>query len=432
MQLERDLPVYDSVLLLQGPVGPFFAKFGRWLRSRGSDVFKVNFNLGDDVFYRDGAFRFTDPMQDFSEYLQRLVMITGAKAIFVFGEMRPMHKIAIKLAASMGVEVWAFEEGFVRPGYLTLENVTHRVREMHYVIHSTEQPEADEPIASRWVFYKMALKAFCYFTATMLGFWRYPHYQHHKPATVAEGARWVLALYRRVAYRFVDWFRERRVLNGLRKNFFLVPLQVHNDYAVSARSDVDSIEQFIERVLVSFAEHGPNWKHLVFKHHPLDRGHRQYSSLIRRVSKRLGIQGRVHYLHDSNGPELMKASLGVVLINSTMGLQALHHQIPVLMVGRAFYESMAKRGWGQLRYFWLNGRAAQASMRDGFKLRLIRATQVPGSFYDTSWVDRMIPDYEGGALRRQANRVKLDQNTTILKKYDQHNAQRGVDSRASS
>ncbi|TFV01348.1 capsule biosynthesis protein, partial [Bacillus stratosphericus] len=40
------------ILLLQGPVGPFFKTFSQWLtENRRKTVFKLNFNYGDEVFY---------------------------------------------------------------------------------------------------------------------------------------------------------------------------------------------------------------------------------------------------------------------------------------------------------------------------------------------------------------------------------------------
>ena len=40
----------DRILLLQGPVGHFFRDFARWLEQRGKQVFKINFNAGDEAF----------------------------------------------------------------------------------------------------------------------------------------------------------------------------------------------------------------------------------------------------------------------------------------------------------------------------------------------------------------------------------------------
>ena len=40
-----------KVLLLQGPVGPFFRNFARELEGNGFQVYKINFNGGDRFFY---------------------------------------------------------------------------------------------------------------------------------------------------------------------------------------------------------------------------------------------------------------------------------------------------------------------------------------------------------------------------------------------
>lgn len=432
MILHRDLPAYDRVLLLQGPVGPFFSKFARLLSARGTDVYKVNFNLGDDLFYPTRAFHYREPLEQFGEYLERLVAVTGVKAIFCFGEMRPMHQIAIQLAKRLGIEVWAFEEGFIRPGYITLESVTHRVRELHYVIHSKDVPQLDAPApAGRWTFQRMASQAVAYFAATAFGCLAYPHYCHHKPTTLAEAGRWARSYWRKYLYRAVDVQDERWLAQRHHKNFFLVPLQVHNDFAVTARSEVASVEDFIAKVMESFARHSAPERLLVFKHHPMDRGHKQYGALIRRLARRLGLSGRVLYLHDSNAPALMKACLGVVVINSTIGLQALYHRVPVLMVGRAFYESLATRGWSQLQSFWANGPEPQERVGEDLRVRLIRSTQIPGSFYDTGWMKALMPKSDRTLLHWLADRVEWRHNTIDrLIFHGQSPAQRGAHSRA--
>ena len=45
-------PSKESVLLLQGPVGPFFSRIAEDLSQRGFVVHKINFNGGDKLFYR--------------------------------------------------------------------------------------------------------------------------------------------------------------------------------------------------------------------------------------------------------------------------------------------------------------------------------------------------------------------------------------------
>lgn len=97
------------------------------------------------------------------------------------------------------------------------------------------------------------------------------------------------------------------------------------------------MRDFIQEVVISFAKEADTSLHLVFKHHPMDRGYRHYGQLLRELASEYGLDGRVHYMCDVHLPTLMKHSLGVVTINSTTGIQALHHGKPVIALGRAIY-----------------------------------------------------------------------------------------------
>ena len=55
--LLNDIPNYQRVLLLQGPIGPFFRRLARFLEERGTDVFKINFNAGNKPEYTAAAAR---------------------------------------------------------------------------------------------------------------------------------------------------------------------------------------------------------------------------------------------------------------------------------------------------------------------------------------------------------------------------------------
>src|SRR5256885_12968535 len=51
----RDTLHAKRVLLLQGPVGPFFRRLATLLRAAGAEVHKVNFNGGDCLFFPTDA-----------------------------------------------------------------------------------------------------------------------------------------------------------------------------------------------------------------------------------------------------------------------------------------------------------------------------------------------------------------------------------------
>ncbi|HBD34416.1 MAG TPA: capsule biosynthesis protein, partial [Cupriavidus sp.] len=49
---------------------------------------------------------------------------------------------------------------------------------------------------------------------------------------------------------------------------------------------------------------------------------------------------------------LLRRSSGVVTVNSTMGVQALHHGVPVMTLGRSFYGHTRMTWQGTLDEFW--------------------------------------------------------------------------------
>ena len=108
--------------MLQGPMGPFFERLAGTLRAHGQQVWKVNFNAGDDWFFGgDRVFQFRDPLDQWPACLRRLIAELRLDAIVLFGQSRRMHQMAIAEAQALGVTVFVFEEGYVRPDYVTLE-----------------------------------------------------------------------------------------------------------------------------------------------------------------------------------------------------------------------------------------------------------------------------------------------------------------------
>src|ERR1700761_657857 len=115
-------PEKPLVLLLQGPVGPFFRELHQELLDRGFDVLKVNFNGGDLLFSpRSDVCNFRGSPQDWGAWLQSLMSDQPLAAIVLFGDGRPYHMEALRVAGEQGVVTWCLEEGYLRPGYVTCE-----------------------------------------------------------------------------------------------------------------------------------------------------------------------------------------------------------------------------------------------------------------------------------------------------------------------
>ena len=144
---------------------------------------------------------------------------------------------------------------------------------------------------------------------------KFPEYEHHRALRVfSEGMCWIRSGIRKTWYKVSERSISQRLIRGQEK-YFLVPLQVHNDTQVTQHSDYGGVEEFIERVIISFASAAPDVS-LVFKHHPYDRGYKTYRKQIQSLAKRHNVSGRVHYVHDTDLPLLLQNAEGSVLILS--------------------------------------------------------------------------------------------------------------------
>lgn len=385
----QELLSHDRTLLLQGPMGPFFAQLAQVLRAHGQQVWKVNFNGGDEFFFppAEGVLRFDRPGAEWSEYLRGLLQTRAIDAIVLFGQTRRLHEQALALATSLGVRVFVFEEGYLRPDYVTLEvggvNADSSLPRDTAFYRAQERQDEPDPLPTGQNFWGVAELAMRYSWALWRARAQFPHYEHHRCLhPVREGSRWLLGGWRKWRSRWTERHMQAQLSDpACRKRYFLVPLQVHNDAQIVRHSRFGSVAEFIVEVLESFAQHAPQDQLLVFKHHPLDRPYNDYRALIRDHAARLGLDGRVHYLHDQHLPTLLRFARGVVTVNSTTGLQSLYHGTPVVTLGECFYAVPGLVHAGPLETFWRQPGRVNRPLFLKFRAHVLRETQLNASFY---------------------------------------------------
>ena len=83
-------------------------------------------------------------------------------------------------------------------------------------------------------------------------------------------------------------------MNELDQRYYLAVLQVYNDSQIRNHSNYNDVRDYINEVMYSFSRKAPKDSYLVIKHHPMDRGHRLYRPLIKRLSKEYGLDERSH------------------------------------------------------------------------------------------------------------------------------------------
>ena len=376
-----------KVLLLQGPVGPFFRRLARDLQRAGAQVQKIDFNGGDWLFSPRKAMRFSGNADSWADYLDEALTRHRIDVVLLFGDCRPLHRIALEVAARRGVEIGVFEEGYVRPDFVTLErhgvNGNSKIprNPEFYKARSASPQLPTRPVGN--TFWYMALWAMAYYVAAALLSPVYPCYQHHRPLGLREGWPWLRSAFRKHLFKWRERGTEHDLASNYSGRFFLAALQVHNDAQIHVHSEYASVEAFIAGVIKSFRRGAPRDTLLVIKHHPMDRGYHDYSKQIAALVREYGLHGRVRYIHDQHLPTLLTHARGVVLINSTVGLSALDHCTPLKVCGTALYDMPGLTFQGRLDHFWREAvhhrvdKALSASLRN----YLIDRTQLNGNFY---------------------------------------------------
>jgi len=380
------------LLLLQGPAGPFFARVARQLRAAGARTTKINFNGGEDLYYRGAdVVRFRGSRADFPAFFAALVRERRIDGVVLFGDCRPLHRLAIAGARELGVPVYVFEEGYLRPDYVTLErggvnghSTIPRDPAAFPEVGPTSEP-AHRPVTH--AFLNSALHTIAYACATALATERYPLYQHHRDIRpLAQAKLWFHGTLRRARHTLRDRELSERLERRQMPPYFFVPLQVHLDSQLS-HSSYRTIDDFIVEVARAFAEHAPPDHALLLKLHPMDRAYRDYTPVVERLRRELGLEQRLLYADVINLPAALRGARGTVVINSTVGLSSLTHGTPVKCLGRAIYDLPGLTHQGSLAEFFRDPGQVDRALYKRFRGWLLENNQLNGSVWSRLFED---------------------------------------------
>jgi len=399
------------VLLLQGPMGPFFWRLRKDLEAAGAHVDKINFCAGDQLFYPRDALRFRGTLEEWPQFLFNRLSAEHYDAVMLFGDCRLYHRVVPHVLAYVGARLYVFEEGYLRPDFITIEpdgvnDFSTMPRDPAFYRHAALPPETQLPETKKapHPFFWSAVYAIAFAIVNSAFAWTFPRYQHHRPLNpIYQGFVWIRSALRKT------WFglRERKLLPRLvatqSRRYFLVPLQVYYDSQVVVHSDFTAIPDFLDQVLGSFSQYADPNDLLVVKHHPADRGHTCYRAALKRLSHRHGLVGRVLYVHDLHLPTLLDHARGTVVINSTVGLSSILHQTPVVTLGNPVYNIPGLTYQGGLDHFWRDPGAVDSALFKRYRAWLIAHNQANGSFHqrlagETSHTGIVWPAWLGTAM----------------------------------
>ena len=376
-------------LLLQSPIGSFFDVLSASLRKAGFATLKVNFNGGDKFFYSSGkSVDFEQSINEWADFVRNLVVTEKITDLIVYGDCRPIHKIAINELKKLGIRIHVLEEGYFRPFWITYEqdgvNFYSKLPRDATTYAQHEIQELPPEVVVKSPFKNMAWYVTQYYFATifMLALGKFKGYKFH----FDEGYHksfwpWVPRLFTRAWNKFAAQKLQEEIIKS---QYFLVPLQLCRDYQIKEHSDFSGMPQFIEYIITNFAKLAPKNVKLVIKNHPLDVSQISLRQITYNEAKKNAVADRVLFVDGGHLPTMLDNSLGVITINSTAGLQAIHHKAATLVLGRAFYTIDGLVSKQTLAEFFNNPQKPDMDLYKKFRNYVMVKTQINGGYYSKS------------------------------------------------
>lgn len=396
----------SSFLALQGTASPFFRKFAGVLEGRGHTVRRVNFCGGDLAYAGAGKmWNYSEKPALLSDWYRELVKTGDFTDIMLFGDCREIHRPIHSHAKDFGVRVHVFEEGYLRPHWITMERHGVNGRSLlprdpvWYLDQRKHIPAAAPGQSTGYNLYERARHDIAYRMANALHTRRFPHYKSHRPRNGIE--EYAGLTYRTVRQRLHAKEAEivTHELLGHKLPYYLFPLQLNSDSQIVDHSRFEGICEAISVVLYSFARHAPSGACLVIKNHPLDTGLIAYRRFAKALAAKLGVEKRLRFIDSGHLPTLLDNSCGVIVINSTVGLSAVHHRRPLIALGTAIYSMQGLTWQGTLDDFWTQADGPDMQLYQAFLDYVMHHTQINGDFYTKTGIEMAI----SGALTRLEN-----------------------------
>ncbi|RQT19924.1 capsule biosynthesis protein [Burkholderia contaminans] len=392
-----------SFLVLQGTASLFFRRLSQALRARGHKVRRVNFCGGDLVYGGfDKALNYRGDLGDLPAWYAELVQNQGVTDVIMFGDCREVHRHMHPIAESYQLRVHVFEEGYIRPHWVTLERHGVNGRSLlprdpaWYLEPLSATPPASPGRPTGYNLYERAFHDISYRCANALYATRFPEYRSHRP-------RNGLLEYAGLATRLLQKRRHRSEAEAVTlelleagRPYYLFPLQLNSDAQIVVHSPFDGVRNAIAHVLESFFLRAPNEAILVIKNHPLDTGLIDYRQFARAIAEGTGNGHRLRFIDSGHLPTLLEHARGVVVVNSTVGLSALHHRRPLMALGASIYNMCGLTWQGTLDDFWLNGEPPSEVLYHAFLSYVMHHTQINGDFYTRTGITMAI----AGAVAR--------------------------------
>jgi capsular polysaccharide export protein len=375
-----------AVLFLQGPPSPFARELGAKLASRDVPVYRINLCIGDWLYWHDArAQSYRGGLAGWEAFLTDVVTRNGITDIVYFADRFPYHRVAQKVARLLGIRAISYEYGYLRPDWIIVErggqsaqsHVPDDLARFRAVAAGLPAPD----LTPRYSYPSFPESAgdVIYHYSNYLFWFLYPRFVRDRVYNpVLEYASYNLRFLRARLNRK----RAAQIVAELetaKAPFFVVPLQMQNDYQVRKNSAFTDQRRFLDVVLASFRTHAAPDAKLVIKVHPLDNGIENWRAYLRRAARDLG--DRVIYLDGGDLGRLCRTAAGMITLNSTSGMQALQWHCPLKVLGIAVFDIAGLTHAGPLDSFWQDPFRPHPDDVTAFITGMAHCVHVRGNFY---------------------------------------------------
>jgi capsular polysaccharide export protein len=404
-----------TFLFLQGPHGPFYWQLARALRRAGARCHRIGFNRGDRAFWPDSASytSFIGPLDIWPTTISALLQRHAATDLVLYGDTRPIHAEAIRAATLRGIFVHIFEEGYLRPWWITYErggsNGHSQVIDMgiermaRFLAHPA--PDPVEPPGHWGALRRHMFYGALYHGLVMSGSDRL---EPHRGIPVSREFGLHLKRLAVLPATSLNRLLTTARIRSATAPYHLALLQLDHDASFRHHGPFGSTGDFLDHVVAAFARGAPPHHHLVAKAHPLEDGRVPVRQVLMRCARAHGIAHRVRFLGGGKLAPLLDRARSVVTVNSTAAQQALLRGLPVKAFGRAVYSKPELVSDQPLDAFFAAPLGPDPAAYRVFRQFLLETSQLPGSFY-------------AAAGRRQALRLLPD---IMLSRHDRYHPRR--------
>jgi capsular polysaccharide export protein len=387
-----------SFIFLQGPVGPFFRMLGRSLMQEGQRVTRVNFNGGDVVDWPGpGTVTLREKAKDWPDFLVELIDRSEATDLVTYGDCRPQLRAGTKVARSMGLRCHVFEQGYIRPDFITLEDFGVNGNSLlpknpEWYIDLAGRLPQDTPVRpARGSMRAVVGHTLKYYLAKYTAQRFFLYFRNHRPHSERENTcRWVLKFAGMKSGIKRELEFQRQFLSSP-KRFFLFCLQLDGDYQIRFHSPFGNTMSAIRTVLTSFSRNSRSGANLLVKSHPMELWPSELEDYTLNLARQMGIEKRVFFTSGGSLPAYVKSSLGMVTVNSTAALASLDRNRPTVVLGKAIYDVPGITHGGGLDGYWDDPVPPDRDLYIAFRRVLIHKTQINGNFETKEGMQLALP-----------------------------------------